>query len=167
MTAQVATLSRVPGCWLFASGSLCVAGALLHLAIPFGGPAWYAFAGAPRGLVAMAEAGLPRPVVSCVVIACLLLVFAAYAFSALGLLRRLPATRIVLGVVGAGLLVRGLWFPVLALRNPEALARFCGRCGGLNAFVVATSGLCLLIGVGFLLGATGVGGARRRSGSLS
>lgn len=148
-----ATSHRVPAIWLFASGALCVAGALLHLAIPFGGPGWYRFAGAPRGLVAMAEAGLARPVVSCVVIACVLLVFAAYAFSALGLLRRLPATRAVLGIVGLGLLARGLWFPLLALHDPAALARLCGRCGGLNAFVVATSASCVFIGVGFLLGA--------------
>ena len=145
-------MRRIASAWLFASGALCAAGALLHLAIPLGGPAWYAFAGAPQGLVAMAEAARARPIVSCVVIACLLLLFAAYAFSALGLLRRLPARRVVLGIVGVGLLVRGLWFPVLALRDPDALARLCGRCGGLNAFVVATSALCLFIGIGFLGG---------------
>jgi hypothetical protein len=160
-------MSRISMAWLCASGALCVAGALLHLAIPFGGPAWYSFAGAPQGLVAMAEAGRARPIVSCVVIACLLLVFAAYAFSALGLLRRLPATRVVLGVVGVGLVVRGLWFPVLALRDPAALGRLCGRCGGLNAFVVATSALCLFIAVGFLLGARVANERRRRGGSLS
>jgi len=138
---------------LLASGWLCVAGALLHLAIPFGGPAWYAFTGAPQGLVVMAEAGLARPVVSCVVIAFLLCIFAVYAFSALGFMRRLPAVRLVLGTVGLGLLVRAVWFPYLAASNPFALGRFCGRCGSLNWFVVASSALCLLIGVGFMLGA--------------
>jgi hypothetical protein len=146
-------MSRLTRYWLFASGSLCALGALLHLAIPLGGPAWYSFAGAPQGLVAMAQAGLPRPAVSCIVIACLLGAFAVYAFSALGLLRHLPAMRPVLGLIGAGLALRGLWFPVLALHDPLSLVRLCGRCGGLNTFVVATSALCLSIGIGFLLGA--------------
>ena len=132
---------------------MCAVGALMHLAIPLGGPDWYRLAGAPPGLVAMATEGRARPVVSSVVIACILTVFAAYAFSALGLLRRLPATRAVLAITGAALSVRGLWFPVLAVRAPLALSRFCGRCGELNAFVVGSSALCVFIGVGYLLGA--------------
>lgn len=144
---------RIPTYWLLASGLLCAAGALAHLAIPLGGTAWYRFAGAPQGLVAMAAAGLARPLVSCVVIACILVVFAAYAFSALGLVRHLPATRMMLGIMGCGLSVRGLWFPVLAAQDPVALSRFCGRCGSVNAFVVGSSALCLFIGIGYLLGA--------------
>jgi len=138
---------------LFASGLLCVAGALLHLAIPLGGPTWYYFAGAPQGLVAMAEAGLARPVITCILIACVLCFFAIYAFSALGFMRRLPAVRLVLGVVGLGLVVRAVWFPILAASNSSALGQLCGRCGSFNGFVVATSALCLFIGVGFMLGA--------------
>lgn len=146
-------LSRFFSYWLLASGLLCAAGALLHLAIPLGGPAWYSLAGAPQGLVAMAQAGLARPVVSCIIIAGALGVLAVYAFSALGFVRRLPALRLVLGVAGLGLLVRAVWFPFLAVSNPLALGRFCGRCSGLNAFVVASSALCLFIGVGLMLGA--------------
>ena len=101
----------------------------------------------------MAHAGLARPVISCVIIASLLIVFASYAFSALGFIRRLPAQRVVLCIIGVGLLVRALWFPVLAVQDPWALGRFCGRCSSLNAFVVASSALCLFIGVGYLLGA--------------
>ena len=119
-------------------------GALFHLALPFGGPAWYSFAGAPQGLVAMAHAGLARPVISSIIIACLLIVFASYAFSALGLIRRLPALRMVLCFIGVGLMVRALWFPALAVQDPWALGRFCGRCSSLNAFVIASSALCLL-----------------------
>lgn len=147
------SLSRIPRIWLFAAGSLCAVGALVHLAIPLGGAAWYSFVGAPQGLVAMATAGLARPVVSCIVIACALGVFASYAFSALGFIRRLPALRVVLCVIGLGLSARAVWLPVLAATDPRVLGRFCGRCSSLNGFVVATSVLCLFVGIGYLLGA--------------
>jgi hypothetical protein len=147
-------LSRIPRFWLFASGSLCAVGALMHLALPLGGPAWYSFVGAPQGIAAMAAVGLARPLVSCIVIACLLGVFASYAFSALGFIRRLPALRVVLCVIGFGLSVRAVWFPVLAVTDSRVLGHFCGRCSNLNGFVVATSALCLFIGVGYLLGAS-------------
>ena len=146
-------MSRISQLWLFASGLLCVAGALLHLAIPFGGPAWYNFVGAPRGIAVMAGAGLARPAVTCVIIASILAVFASYAFSALGFIRRLPGSRIVLGVIGVGLLIRAVWFPILAVSEPWELGRICGRCESFNGFVVATSALCLFIGIGYLLGA--------------
>lgn len=146
-------MSRIARCSLLASGSLCAAGALLHLALPLGGPDWYRFLGAPQGIVAMAEAGLVRPVVSCIVIASILALFASYAFSALGFIRRLPALRVVLGVVGVILSIRAVWLPALAVLNPRTLEYFCGRCNGLNWFVIATSALCLLIGLGYLLGA--------------
>lgn len=146
-------MSRIARWWLFASGFLCVAGALVHLAIPFGGPSWYWYWGAPQGLVAMAEAGLARPAVSCVVIACILFVFAGYAFSALGFVRRLPAQRMVLGVTGLGLALHGVWLPVAAEKGSRMVGTVCGRCGDLNGFVIAMSVLCVFIGIGCLLGA--------------
>lgn len=139
--------------WLLASALLCVAGALVHLAIPFGGPAWYWYWGAPQRLVAMAAAGQVRPVVTCVVIACLLGIFAGYAFSALGFVRRLPAQRLMLGIIGLGLAAHGVWLPIAAVNDASAVGMTCGRCGSLNGFVVAMAALCLFIGVGYLLGA--------------
>jgi putative oxidoreductase len=53
---------------LFAAGTTMLLGALLHIAIIFGGPDWYAFVGAPAGLVKMASAGSLRPAISCVAI---------------------------------------------------------------------------------------------------
>ena len=101
----------------------------------------------------MAAAGLARPVVSCIVIASILIIFASYAFSALGAIRRLPALRVVLYGIGMLLSVRAFWLPVLTVTNPRALEYFCGRCSNFNGFVVATSALCLFIGVGYLFGA--------------
>jgi hypothetical protein len=141
--------------WLSAATLLCVAGALVHLAIPLGGPAWYEFFGAPPALASMARAGLARPALTCVAIAAVLFAISAYAFSALGWLRPLPGRRAVLLLVGLGLTLRGAAFPIVAMLAPWQLGRVCGRCDSLNGFVLLTSVLCLFIGMGFLAGAIG------------
>ena len=71
-----------------------LAGAILLVAILFGGPDWYALFGAPQGLVILARAGSRRAPISCLIIAAILLVFAAYAFSGAGIIRRLPSLRL-------------------------------------------------------------------------
>jgi hypothetical protein len=148
-------MTRFSRHWLFAAGLLCLAGALVHLAIPLGGPDWYAFFGAPPALATMAAAGLARPAVTCVLIATVLLGMSAYAFSALGSLRPLPGVRAVLSLVGLGLTLRGAAFPIGAMQAPWRLGQVCGRCDSFNGFVLLTSALCLFIGMGFLLGASG------------
>ena len=67
-------------CLLWAAGGTIV-GALVHLAMPIGGPAWYAFFRAPDMLVRMAAAGHPHPVVMCVLIAAMLSTCTLYALS--------------------------------------------------------------------------------------
>ena len=101
----------------------------------------------------MAAAGMLRPVVFSILIASILVVFASYAFSALGFFRPLPALRVVLCAIGVGLSIRAVWLPFLVVTDPRILGFVCGRCSNLNGFVVATSVLCLFIGLGFLLGA--------------
>lgn len=147
------SLSQCARTWLLCSGVMAFVGALIHLAIPVGGPAWYLYFGAPPGLAAMAEAGSIRPLVSCLVIALVLLVCSAYAFSGLRLIRRLPLLRLGLAGIGSALVVRGLAFVPLAIWSPNYLAGICGRCQGVNGFLVFTSAICVVAGVGFLLGA--------------
>jgi hypothetical protein len=139
--------------FLSSSAALCVAGALAHLAVPLMGPRGYLLLGAPPQLAALAEEGALRPLLTCLLIASGLLVMAGYGFSHLGLLRPWPLARPLMGLFGLALLVRGLAFPLIAAIQPQNLAQLCGRCEGLNVFVLLTSLLCLLIAVGFLLGA--------------
>ncbi len=146
-------MSKPRNTLLLISAVLVLFGALLHLAIPIGGPSWYRLFGAPEGLVAMAEAGSMRPVITCIVIALVLGVIAAYGFSGAGRIRRLPLLRPMLGIIGAGLIVRGLSFLPLALWRPDILARLCGNCQDINAFLIITSALCLFVGIGYLSGA--------------
>jgi putative oxidoreductase len=137
---------------LLLAGTAAAAGAVLHLAIAIGGPGWYAFFGAPQGLVDMARAGNLRAPFSCVVIAAFLSLLAAYAFSGAGVIRRLPFLRPVLAAIAALLIVRGASFVPLILWRPGALAGVCD-CRRVDAFIVVTSLLCLAMGVGYALGA--------------
>ena len=137
---------------LFWTGLAATAGALLHIAIMFGGPDWYAFFGAPSGLVELARIGHPRAAISCLVIASFLFILAAYAFSGANVIRRLPLLRPVLAMIGLVLIARGALFIPMILWKPDSLARICD-CGSVDMFIVVTSVLCLAMGASYLFGA--------------
>lgn len=91
--------------YLICSGLATLLGALTHLGAIIGGPSWYSFIGAPDSIARLAANGHPYPAVLCVAIASVLCVWAAYAFSGAGLVRRLPFVRLVLAVISAALSV--------------------------------------------------------------
>jgi hypothetical protein len=97
-----------PNKWLLTGGILSTLAALLHLAIIVGGPDWYRFFGAGERMARAAERGYAMPAVYAVAIASILLIWAAYAFSGAGLLRRLPLLRTGLVTISAIYLLRGL-----------------------------------------------------------
>jgi hypothetical protein len=146
-------MSQFAKSYLIFIGLVASAGAILHVAILFGGPTWYALFGAPEGLVAMARAGNPRAPISCLVIASILAVFAAYAFSGAGIIRRLPFLRLGLASIASVLLLRGLLFAPLILWRPSTLSGIC-NCRNVDAFIIVTSVICFAMGVGFALGAS-------------
>lgn len=137
---------------LFWTGMVAIAGALLHIAIMFGGPDWYAFFGAPSGLVELARIGHPRAAISCLVIATFLFVLAAYAFSGANVIRRLPLLRPVLAIIGLVLFARGALFIPMILWRPDSLSRICD-CRSVDTFIVVTSILCLAMGISYAAGA--------------
>ncbi|MFZ6874324.1 hypothetical protein ACO0LF_19880 [Undibacterium sp. Di27W] len=137
--------------YLFWSGMVLVLGALIHLATLWGGPDWYAYIGAPDGIVAMAKAGKRYPVVVCLIIAGFLFVCAAFAFSGAGLIRRLPLLRTVLALMAGGLIVRGISFIPLVIWWPEALA-FVTSIHSVNTLLLITSAICLGTGLGLAIG---------------
>ena len=145
-------MSQFVKSYLLLVGIAASAGAALHIAIMFGGPDWYAFFGAPQGLVAMARAGNIRAPISCLVIAAFLVLLAAYAFSGAGVTRRLPALRLGLASIAVVLILRGALFVPLILWRPGVLAGIC-NCRSVDTFIVVTSVLCLAMGVGYALGA--------------
>lgn len=98
---------------LIAAGVLDLAAAVLHLACIAGGAAWYRFLGAGSRIVRMAEAGWWTPHIYAVLIGGVLTVWAAYCFSAAGLIPRLPLIRTALVAISAVYLLRAAAAPVM------------------------------------------------------
>ena len=88
----------------------------MHIAVIFGGPAWYRFFGAGEEIATAAERGSPMPAVITSSIALILSLWALYALSGAGRLPRLPLLRTGLVVITAIYLARGLLLvPVIFL----------------------------------------------------
>lgn len=110
--------------WAGTAAAIAALGVAIHLAAIAGGPSWYAFFGAPPQIVASARAGTWLAPAGTAAIAVLMGVCAAYACSAIGLLRRLPLLRPVLAGIAAVCLLRALLLVPLALLHPELLSTF-------------------------------------------
>ncbi len=110
--------------WLVAAGVLSTLAALLHVAVIAGGPAWYRFFGAGEEMARAAERGSPLPAAITLGIAALLALWAAYAYSGAGIVRRLPLLRTALIVISAVYLARGLLIVPVALHVPYRRGAF-------------------------------------------
>ena len=110
--------------WLATGGVLSALAALLHIAIVIGGPDWYRFFGAGEGMARAAEQGSPMPAIVAGAIALILFIWACYAFSGAGLLRRLPLLRTGLVAISAIYLLRGLALVPALLFRPELVDPF-------------------------------------------
>lgn len=128
--------------YLLAAAICCFAAALAHLGcIVFGGD-WYRFFGAGEQMARMAEQGLWYPTIVTAVIVLLLLVWALYALSGAGVIKRLPLIKLALLLISSLFLLRGVAFVGLMPRLPENSLTFW--------FV--SSAICLLIGGLFAVG---------------
>ena len=128
--------------WLIAGGILSAAASLGHLAVIAGGPDWYRFVGAGEEMAQAAERGSLMPHLVTVGIAALLAVWALYAFSGAGLIRRLPLLRTALVAITAVYLLRGLaLLPLLALK-PRLV----------DTFAVVSSVIVLAYGIAYAVG---------------
>ena len=123
-------------------GALSIVTALLHVAIVIGGPQWYRFFGAGEELATMAEKGSWYPAVLTFGIAVVLLIWALYAFSGAGLIRRLPLLKVGLVVISAIYLIRGIAFIPAYIVKPEIV----------DEFLVWSSFICLVYGFAYTMG---------------
>lgn len=109
---------------LIVGGVLSAIASLLHLGCIAFGAAWFRFFGAPEPLIRAYEAGDMQLVWITIVITAGLAIWAAYAFSAAGLIGKLPLLRTGLVTIAAIYLMRGLLlFPAL-IRAPYPRSDF-------------------------------------------
>jgi len=135
--------------YLKVAGASCLAISALHVAIMIGGPAWFRYFGAGEELAQLAEQGTWYPVAATSVITIIFALFGAYAFSGAGKLPRMPLLKLMLGIIAAVFLIRGLAGVPMVLfgSDPEVVA-----LGQRMGFVWITSLVSFLIGVLFVLG---------------
>ncbi|MBC3872073.1 hypothetical protein [Undibacterium flavidum] len=128
--------------WVYLAGIIALIGVVIHLATIVAGPSWYVFFGAPPKIVQSARDGTWIAPVGGLVIAGLMAICAAYAFSALGVIRRLPLLRTGLAGMATICLLRALVLWPLMINHPELR----------NTFEIVASIVWGLAGVGFVFG---------------
>ncbi|MEJ2619785.1 MAG: hypothetical protein P8163_05875 [Candidatus Thiodiazotropha sp.] len=121
---------------LIAAGLCSLFTALLHLIIIIGGTEWYRFFGAGETIVQLSAQGSIYPAVITLVIALVFFSWALYAFSAAGLLRRLPWLKGILIIITLIYLIRGVGLLPLMVISPELV----------DNFLIISSIISLLIG---------------------
>jgi hypothetical protein len=141
-------------------GALTGAASLLHVAIIFGGPDWYRFFGAGTDMARLAARGSTYPAVFTAGIAVVLGIWTLYALSGAGLIRRLPLQRLVLMLIAAIYLSRGILGIPLVLIVDDPYAK---ELRAKMTFMVLSSAICICLGLCYACGAAAL--ARRRSSS--
>ncbi len=117
-------LTRTSRLWIGLAAAIAALGVVIHLGCIAGGPSCYAFFGAPPQIVASARRGTWLAPVGTAGIAALMGICAAYACSALGLIRRLPLLRTALAGIAVVCLARALVLLPFAWIHPELRTPF-------------------------------------------
>ena len=133
--------------FLTVAGSFSLLAAALHIGIIIGGPSWYRFFGAGESMALLAEKGSLKPTVITLGIAIIFIVWAAYAWSGAGLLPSLPFIKLVLSIITAIYLLRGLggMVALFVTEHPQIKQNS-------SAFWLWSSAICLVVGVLHLMG---------------
>lgn len=128
--------------WAYMAGIIALIGVAIHIAAIFGGVNWYIFFGAPPIIVQSARDGTWLAPLSNMLITVLMGICAAYAFSAMGVIRRLPLLRTGLVCMAVICLLRSLVLWPLMINHPELR----------NTFEIVAAIVWGVAGVGFAFG---------------
>lgn len=128
--------------WLLTGGALSMLAAILHIAAIIGGPDWYRAFGAGEEMALAAESGSPAPAIMTFAIAVMLGIWALYAFSGAGKIRKLPLLRTGLVVISAIYLARALLLIPFLILKPELV----------DAFAIWSSLIVLVYGLTYAIG---------------
>lgn len=127
---------------LIIGGLLSLLASVLHIGVIIGGPDWYRFFGAGEDMANMAEKGLLYPTLITIGIACVLAIWAWFAFAGAGLVWKPPLLRTGLIVISAVYLARGLIVLPMAVFVPEKI----------NSFAIWSSLIVLVYGLFYAFG---------------
>lgn len=135
---------------LIIAGTLSFIASILHLSIIIGGPQWYRFFGAGEKMAQMAERGLLYPALITAGIALVLFIWGLYAYSAAGLIVKLPLMKPALGIITAIYLLRGVVGFILAFHPGMKESQDFSF-----SFWIISSAICLVYGLVHLIGVYG------------
>ena len=135
--------------YLIIAGILSTLGAILHLGMIIGGPDWYRFFGAGEGMAQMAEKGMAYPAIAAASIAIVLFVWAAYAFSGAGVIKRLPLLKTGLVVISIIFIIRAL-FGIAVVNYIDH--PYYNELQARPTFMVVTSLICFIYGLFYIVG---------------
>lgn len=128
--------------FLLVAGTLSAIAAILHLGCIYFGAAWYRFFGAGEKMAQLAEQGYIQPTLFTFGIFIVLATWSLYAFSAAGLILKLPLVRLALILITTIYLVRGI-AGFFLINSPM---------GRSSEFWLWSSAICLTFGVIHLIG---------------
>ena len=128
--------------FLIIAGILSALAAILHLGCIYFGASWYRFFGAGEDMAVLAEQGSIQPTLITSGIVLVLSVWSLYAFSAAGIIFRLPLIRLALILITLIYLVRGIGGFFL-INSPM---------GNSPEFWLWSSAICLTFGIFHLVG---------------
>jgi hypothetical protein len=127
---------------LIIAGIMSLFAAIIHVGCIYFGASWYRFFGAGEQMAIMAEQGSFKPtlITSCIIF--VLMVWSLYAFSAAGMMVKLPFLRVILVMITVIYLLRGV-AGYFFINNP---------LGRTPEFWIWSSSICLGIGIMHLIG---------------
>ena len=132
---------RIQSKLLISAGIIASASAIWHLLCILGGPTWFMFARAPQQVIDSAQQGTLLAPVSTVVVASLMFACAVFAFSAAGLIRKVPLLKSALITIAVLCTLRGL----------IAIPTFVNSTG-LDIWQIVASIIWLYVGICFIAG---------------
>jgi len=132
--------------YLITAGALSGLASLLHIGCIFFGATWYRFFGAGEHMAKLAEQGSLIPTIITSGIVLVLAIWSLYAFSAAGLIIKLPLTRLALIAITAVYLLRGIGGIFVAASSEVA------QLGNSTEFWFWSSAICLTFGLVHLIG---------------
>ena len=126
---------------LISAGFIASASAVWHLLCILGGPSWFAFARAPQQIIESAQQGTMLAPIGAVIVASLMFACTVFAFSAVGLIRKIALLKSALLTIALFCILRGL----------IAIPTF-STSTGLDMWQIVASTVWFYVGICFVAG---------------